>query len=472
MNSVLSERKLRTQFTKWVVFGLIVPVALALMVLMHETLMRENESRMQVLSKIAAQIATDFESMDYVRDKASDQAALYNRYRRFVMEEAITVYVLDAGGEMISSNDENTLLRGAVDNALLSALSDEKDNSKGRKLDLKDDVYLTGFAQCEKSGWQIAVAVPMRGEAHSLLSLFFWMLAILGVVTGLFGIAIFVFTKRVSVPLQQMIASMRQVEQGDFVGTPDTPSKNEIGEVVRYYNHMVQHLKQLIEDRYEKERQSKALEAKVLMGQINPHFIYNTLETIVWKANLAKRPDISQIAAKLGLLLRQTVRNDTVLIPLKNEIEQALIYVDIQKTRYQDKLQVNILPYDADLADCCILRLILQPGIENAIVHGMPIDGRPLTVNVFIYREGENIKILIEDDGIGVSPERLDIVMAYVQDRAGDSALETVGSGVGIRNIQQRLVLYFGKEYGIEIESVPGERTVLTIRMPYQKMPQ
>jgi sensor histidine kinase YesM len=208
-----------------------------------------------------------------------------------------------------------------------------------------------------------------------------------------------------------------------------------------------------------KEKHNRDLEIKVLMGQINPHVIYNSLETIVWKANQAKLPDIARIASQIGMLMRLSITSSDTMKTLEQVIHHLRIYVNVEKIRYKEKLEFEILPFPDEFLDYKVPPLLLQPCVENAVMHGMKPGATVLHIKLLIEQRGKNLFFRIDDDGSGIKSEKLEKV------RKGQY-FETRGSRIGIKNIQERLRIFFGKDYGLTIESVEGEGTTVMVKVP------
>lgn len=389
---------------------------------------------------------------------------IFNQYSSYLREEGQQVFILDEEKRVISSTEVAYLEGQTMDPALLAQLAAHGAGSFS--VHTGGAEQLVSYTCSEKTGWYSVVVTPAQTVTEPFWTLFKNMLAAFVVLIACFLVGMVVFSQHISTPLWGMIQSMRQVQKGNFVPAPANNYKNEIGQITYYYNRMVSRLKKLIEDEYEYERHSKELETRVLMGQINPHFMYNTLETIVWKANQAKRPDIARIASQLGHLLRLSVKIDTLTIPLAQEIEQTGLYIEIQKMRYKDRLDFEIMPFDEGLNSLQVLRLILQPSVENAIVHAMRPDSTPLHIRVQVAAEADKLTIQVRDDGIGMEPARLTEVLEYIRGKGKAEKFLTSGTGIGIRNIHERIVLYFGESYGVDMVSTPNVGTTIRITMP------
>ena len=389
---------------------------------------------------------------------------IYEKYSPYLRDHQ-TVWILDASGNLVSSSDLDYLQGKALPEIVAQNVLNGGETCFSYRID--GVKQLVSYTKDSENGWYTVMEFPAISASQYIWDLFRRFIVVFFLFVILFIIGIILFSNQISKPLEKMIASMKYVTKGEFVPAPESLKKNEIGEITRYYNAMVDQLRELIEMEYERDKRSRELESKVLIGQINPHFVYNTLETIVWKANQAKLPEIGMIASQLGKLLRSSVKNEEFIVTVAQELEQTMIYMDIQKIRYKEKLTVEILPFPEMIKSYRVLRMVLQPMIENAIVHGMIGKNHVLRITVALETKDDSLCIYIRDNGAGMSKERLEAVRSHIYDSSGgEKEISTTGSGIGIKNIQERMRLYFGPEYGLQIDSTQGEGTIITMRMP------
>ena len=213
---------------------------------------------------------------------------------------------------------------------------------------------------------------------------------------------------------------------------------------------------------YEQQQKRKS-ELKALQSQINPHFLYNTLDSIIWMAEGKKNEEVVVMTASLARLLRQSISNEEEQVPIGQEVEYARSYLTIQKMRYKDKLEFQI-QVDAQIMGVPIIKLVLQPLIENAIYHGLKYkEGKGLLI-VRGYREGENAVIQIKDNGAGMDEQTLSHIFEKHK-------VNYRSNGVGVYNVQKRLQLYYGMDYGITYSSRQGEGTTASIVIPMNMIP-
>ena len=253
----------------------------------------------------------------------------------------------------------------------------------------------------------------------------------------------------------------------------DTDAQDELGMVTRAFNTMVENLdlyitrtkasmekeQQMMERELLMENHLKEAQLKYLQSQINPHFLYNTLDSIIWMAEGGKTKEVVLMTSSLARLLRQSISNEDELVSIKREVDYARSYLTIQKMRYQDKMEFEI-HVEEEILEQQIIKLVLQPVVENAIYHGIKYkDGKGLIKITGVHRSG-CINLTVYDNGKGMEPE----VLEHIFDpKTGHKSK----SGIGISNVQMRLQLYYGKEYGISYKSIPGEGTAATIRIPF-----
>ena len=235
-------------------------------------------------------------------------------------------------------------------------------------------------------------------------------------------------------------------------------SDNEIGSLTRSFNVMTHRIWELMEQNVKEQEQKRKIELKALQSQINPHFLYNTLDSIIWMAEGKKNEEVVIMTASLARLLRQSISNEDELVTVGQEIEYVRSYLTIQKMRYKDKLEFEIKA-DPSITQVPIIRLVLQPLVENAIYHGLKYKDSKGLLTVHGYMKGENAVIDITDDGVGMDEETL----KHIYDK---HKVNYRSNGVGVYNVQQRLVLYYGKDYGIIYHSEKGKGTTASVVIP------
>ena len=276
-----------------------------------------------------------------------------------------------------------------------------------------------------------------------------WLLFIV-VLTVLF--ISFRLSRSISGPIHSIAGAMKRTETGELVRIPEMNRQDEIGYLVHSYNTMVGRIEDLLEKTREEERALKTAERKALQAQINPHFLYNTLGTIKSMAKLEKVEEISDIVTRLGKVLRSTFKAEGAFCLLHEELDIIRNYIAIQKYRFGDRLQL-VLSIDEDTLETSIPRLILQPIVENAVVHSVETSPTSIRIGISSSGSGGLTTLSVSDNGPGMTagPE-------------GESAEN--GTGIGIANVRRRMFLAYGEDGGFTIESEPGQGTRVTLTIP------
>lgn len=254
-------------------------------------------------------------------------------------------------------------------------------------------------------------------------------------------------------------AAMKKTSEGDFsIQLPEELSKNEFNDLHIGFNHMVSRINELIQTVYETRHLQQESEYKALQAQINPHFLYNTLDTICWQAKLQHNEEIFQTAYSLASLFRASVGSKKAFIPVKEEISYIQDYLNIQKARYRDKIEISIA-VAPELENVLIPKLILQPIVENAFIHGLEKKrgrGR-LALRGIVSEENQMAIFMVEDNGVGMSEKQIE--QLFVLDKEKKHS-------IGLQNVQQRLQILYEGTYNIQIVSVPEEGTTVILRLP------
>jgi len=258
----------------------------------------------------------------------------------------------------------------------------------------------------------------------------------------------FLFSRSFFIPLQSLERGMKKVEKEQFEIFIPLTRKDEIGSLLQSFNRMARRLNELHKEVYVAQVKEKEAELIALETQINPHFLYNTLDTIYWTSKLEGSTDAAEMVKALASLFRIVLSSGNEIIPLKKELEHLGYYVEIQKIRFGDRLHFH-LSVDQNLEEPQVLKLILQPLVENAIIHGLEKTNGILHIKVEVFINSRNELVYsVKDDGPGFVSE--------VQ--------EQTKRGFGLSNVDERLKLAYGETYGIQINSIPDEGAEVIVR--------
>lgn len=345
-------------------------------------------------------------------------------------------------------------------NDLIKQLSlNQQAEATGSEISIRD--YAISSEQLPRLGWKLVQFTPQTQlwnqlggiRNQSMLWLLGWFL--------LFTVVFIYFMIRFTKPLKQLILSMNRLGNGDFNSYVVTEGNDEFTILGNNFNRMLDRLHQLIKNLSEEQKFKEEARFQTLQAQINPHFLFNTLNSIKWMAMLSGAKHVSQMITKLGKILQYTMKVNDEIVTLEDEITHLESYLDLQKIRFNDNISIHFnIP--AELNHFSILKFILQPIVENSIIHGQRM---PLTIEICASLEGTFLNIKVTDNGNGMSEEKLEELRTQLsQDHARYS-------GIGIYNVNERIKMHFGIAYGIEMNSTLGEGTIVTVKLPLQSVP-
>lgn len=285
---------------------------------------------------------------------------------------------------------------------------------------------------------------------------------IIALTTALIAIVLAaIFSSSIAKPIKKLRKLMKRTEEGDFDVQFDSKYNDEIGQLGNSFNNMIKETKQLINMVQVEEKNKRKAEIKILEAQIKPHFLYNTLDTIQWMAEDHKAYDIVEIVNALTNLIRISLSHGDEVINLKDEISHVESYLLIQKVRYEEKIDYEIY-YDERLINFKVLKLILQPLVENSIYHGIKEKREGGKIIINIKEVDEKLLISVIDTGVGI-PE---IKLKLINDILLNKIPRLDGMGYGIYNVNDRIRLTYGDDYGLRYKSVYGEGTTVELWHP------
>lgn len=323
--------------------------------------------------------------------------------------------------------------------------------------------YLCAAAWNQAMGLNIVNYAPMEivnAQAFSGLMLYVISIVLLLVVfAGVSVILSIVMTK----PIRILQSGMKAVEEGGLKPiTEQADRQDDMGELIRGFNHMVSELKDSILREYESRDLQRKAQIKMLESQINPHFLYNVLNLISSIALLEDVPQISDIATDLAGLFRYSVSGGST-VTLREELAQVRRYIAIQRLCMAGELKVEYQTDDT-AEECQVLKFLLQPLVENCFIHGFGRRGSGGALTIAARLEGGELLITVRDDGAGIPPERLDELQRLC--REPQVLYEKGHDGIGMLNVNFRLMAFYGKEHGLNIQSRPGGGTTLSMQIP------
>lgn len=325
--------------------------------------------------------------------------------------------------------------------------------------------FFTGISNPIFGDWRIVSTSSVKKILEQNASLK-KQLVIFAVLIGIVAYFLAYFYSQYNTSRIMLLAKqIKRVESGDFQVKCVVDSEDEIGNLQSSFNFMVRKINTLLKEQYNLGKNLKGMELKALQAQINPHFLYNTLDLISWKAKKIGSPEIVDIVIKLARFYQLSLSNGSDLIPLKSEFEHIRLYVDLQNIRFKKEIEF-ITEMDPEIEDTMIMKLLLQPIIENSIVHGI-LNGEDEQGKIIVtaHRCDNYIQIIIKDNGIGIEKSKLVGILSH--ERSNTYALGK--GGFGLLNIIDRLKVYYSGDYTFDIVSTVSQGTTVTIQIPAQR---
>ena len=360
-------------------------------------------------------------------------------------------YLMDEHGNMVY-HPQQQLLYAGIKSEEVARLANLADGT------YVEDTVIYSLQDVPDSNWRV-VGVSYIDET---VNESFWQMVRIALATSAMILAAallagWIISRLLSRPLQQLETAMEQFEQdADGFTYEPVAGTREVQELSDSFGHMVGRIQKLMTTVREEEIDLRKTELKALQAQINPHFLYNTLDSIAWMCERGKNADAVKMVHALARLFRISISRGHELIPIEKELQHAESYLLIQKFRYKNQFTYHFT-VDESCLHCLCNKITLQPIIENSITHGLDLLVDSGHIEIEVCADGKDILFKVTDDGIGMSQEQ---VAELLKNEPSDR------TGIGIKNGNDRLRIYFGPQYGMSIDSVPDEGTTVTIRMP------
>ncbi|MDD3169640.1 MAG: sensor histidine kinase [Eubacteriales bacterium] len=295
------------------------------------------------------------------------------------------------------------------------------------------------------SNWKIISIHPLNNILADIQKLFLQMVQMIALFFVIIATLAYIFSYNITKPIITLSNSVKQVEKGNLSVNVDIKNKDEIGELTAAFNKMVRRIDQLIKRTVENEKQKAEMDFKILQAQINPHFLYNTLDSIRWMATLQNAPIVSTMVSSMINLLKYNFSRKDTLVTLSEEIESVRNYISIQKYKYGDMFDI-IYRIPDDIMECKTIKFILQPIVENAIFHGFENIEHIGVIEISAYIEGDFLYINVSDNGVGMTEEEQQNVIERKPSKK--QYLE-----IGIKNVDDRIKFYCGEDFGLTLKS-------------------
>lgn len=374
--------------------------------------------------------------------------------------------LVDIGGSIIVLNNDNNIISCARKENLGKSFSDiykvdlnfSSTNGYFQK-QFNKEPYIFIYKIDKNSGWKYIGVIPISNIMSSTNYIKKATLLMCLVCIGICLLSSFFLSSRFTIPLKKLINIMDNVEEGNLNVKFIPRYNDEIGKLTMSFNNMVDRLKNSIEQIYEIQSKKRKAEYKAMEFQINPHFLYNTLSSIIWLSNRGQNQDVIKLTDSLAKLFRISISKGKEVITIKEEIEHAKNYLAIQKIRYQEEFNC-IYDIDSDILGFYTIKIILQPLVENAIYHGIRDAECKGLIKIIAKRIKNDIILEVVDNGNSMSEQEIQKTNDFLANNVADEDF-----GIGIRNVNDRIKFYFKGDYGLEFDK-DGIYTIARIKIP------
>ncbi len=367
------------------------------------------------------------------------------------------LYMLGNDGELIYHPRMQLIATGqATENtAVATTYQDgayrEKYEGEWRDISVKSVGY---------TGWKLLSVTPEKGLSLNNLKMQLFLVFVVAAFLLVLILTNTFISSRITIPIQKLEKSVNAIEAGELDTEVYMGGSYEIRHLGRSIGDMAKRIKELMEDIVAEHESKRRNEFDILQSQINPHFLYNTLDIIVWMIENEQKQEAVKAVTALARFFRISLSKGKSIITVKDELEHVRNYLMIQQMRFKNKFVYKIEAGE-DVLNLVSLKLMLQPLVENAIYHGMEFMDGDGEICVEVYRDAEELRFLVRDNGLGMTEKQ---VAELLGEKHHVSSKR--GSGIGVKNVMERIKLYFGDDYGLSIWSEPDEGTTITIRLP------
>lgn len=367
------------------------------------------------------------------------------------------VLIFNSYNQLIAQYGSNTYSIVDILNAF--GIGDIQSSHPAQQIYLDDVSYIAGMQSITGTDWSVVLLTPMNDILGSA-TLYRNQMYKTSLLLFIFGIPIILLISHsITSRLRILEQEMREVAQGKLDPITEDNANDEIGKLTHTFNYTITQISSLMKEQYRLGQEIKSLELNVLQSQINPHFLYNTLDLINWLGLYNNVPDVVKASTALASFYKLSLGDGEKIVTLENEINHAAVYVEIQNMRFGNRIILNN-QISEDLYKFKMLKITLQPLVENAIQHGIrERDDETGSITLSASLESGIITITVSDDGIGMSPD----ILLGILDESEEKKKE-----YGVKNINKRIKLNYGNEYGLSYQSEQGVGTTVYIRFPAQ----
>ena len=367
------------------------------------------------------------------------------------------IYLIDGNGEIIY-HPRAQLIESGLEHENNRAVSEYRDGIYQETFQGEERVITV--KSVGYTGWKLIGVAPRQTVSLNSLKTQLLVVFVAAFILFLMSLVNSYISSRITTPIRKLELSVNEIEKGNLNAKVDAEGSYEIRHLGQSVQNMAKQIQVLMADIVSEHEKKRKQEFDTLKSQINPHFLYNTLDIIVWMIENEKPDQAVKAVTALARFFRISLSRGKSIITVKDELEHVRNYLMIQHMRFKNRFSYTIEAED-EVLELASLKLMLQPLVENAIYHGMEFMDGDGEIFISAWKEGEDLYLKVSDNGLGMTEEQVARLFSDMP-HTGSSR----GSGIGVKNVNERIRLYFGSEYGLSIESEPDEGTVVTIHLP------
>lgn len=372
------------------------------------------------------------------------------------------IYIIDGNGEIIYHPRQELIYSNLIHENNRKAAT-YQDGTRSEVFE--NEERLVTVKTVGYTGWKIVAVTPTKEITANYYQYTMFTLLCAAFASFLLIFANMFLSSRIATPIKQLEHSVKNIENGDLDETKITVSGSyEVRHLGKTIRSMVREMKNLMDDIVREQESKRKSELDALQSQINPHFLYNTLDAIVWMIENENYKDAETMVTSLARLFRISLSKGRNIVTVADELKHVQNYLTIEKMRFKNKFNF-VIEADPETLTCSTIKLIVQPLVENSIHHGLESMDEDGEIRVKAYIRGRDLFIDVTDNGLGMPKEQADSLL-----KEGTVTVHGKGSGIGLKNVQERIQLYFGREYGLVILSEPDEGTTVRIHLPVKPM--
>lgn len=412
--------------------------------------------------------ADTIQMIKMVKDLQTYKPIGYIRFglKRNYIEKMAKNINFGSDGSVVIFDENLNKISGIAHDSALSKLLKEKPSTGNFSYSEGKNEYTAVHIHSDSTGWTTVGVIPLRYINKDLAGIQYLTVIII-VITIIIGVAVSVIiAQSLILPLENTVNALEKFSRGDFAVRLKENRCDEIGKLNRIFNKAIKEINELMQKVTQSEILNKEMEFKTLQSQMNPHFLYNTLDAINWLAFKEKQTEICNLVAAISSLIRASISNKKSIITIEQELDYVKNYIYIQHIRYKDRFDI-IYDIDESLLKQAVPKLIIQQIVENAIIHGIENSKNKNLLYISVKRENECIIIIVKDTGIGMTDEKVSELLKEPLNAEGDE--QKAHTNLGLYAVHKRIQLMYGDLYGLTVQSQAGEGTTVTLHIPFTK---